>query len=157
MRNLSLHERTLCAFIILLVAGLQGCKRIECGEYYRFVEDSNEREELTRWADEAVFSRSFAREEISSHGMDGPGPSPGNLAPSIASTLLPVELQKYNIRFLGSDSSRPDLVFLGLRKYQGVYVSRGEFASDLAKTRMTMDRLDAQEARVGVLCLAPFE
>lgn len=141
-------------FIFLIVSG---CKEIECGEYRAYLDDSKARERLVEWADDAVFSRAFSEDDFARGGMNGPGPGPGNLRNEVASTLLPSELSNQNIRFIGQSGLNPDMVLIGRKKYQGILISRGDFDSSLARTRLTKDRLEGSVGRVGLLCLIPFE
>lgn len=146
-----------CVATLFALLGLQGCKRLDCGDYWRFIEEPEASARLERWADEAIFSRSFGDTEFQRRDTGGPGPGPGNLKPDVAETLLPDYLKGYNVRLIGPDSARPSMVLIGARKYQGIMISRGELDTDLAGTRLAKEQLEGSKGRIGLLCLMPFE
>lgn len=143
--------------LFFIALGMSGCKGMECGEYNVYLSDAKAREKLVEWADTAIFSKTFSADDFARGGMNGPGPGPGNLRNEIAGALLLSELSNQNIRFMGRDGFNPDMILVGKRKYQGILISRSDFDSDLAKIRLTKDRLEGSVGRVGLLCLIPFE
>ncbi|MEZ5464663.1 MAG: hypothetical protein R3F22_05425 [Lysobacteraceae bacterium] len=136
---------------------LYGCKEIDCGRYRHFLKNADDRVSLQQWADSEIFTRSFTSSELRTNCLRGPLPSPGCLKRDLAQSLLPDGLKHHYVRLIGMNADRPDMILIGLRKFQGLLVSRGSFDSALAQTRFTKDRLEGVEGRVGLLCLIPFD
>ena len=139
----------LFAFVLISASG---CRRIECGQYQRLLEDNAKREQLLNWADREIFSRNFSEYDFRVSGMMGPNRYGGNFSIDRANISMPSWLAGYNIRAVGPNKLHPDVLLIGKRRYQGVVVTRGSLDDSLKGTTITLASLDDWEGRLGVMC-----
>lgn len=156
-------SRAVARFGVLMLAGvaLSGCSRTECDSYRELVEDSERHAKIVAWADSAIFSREFQREELFSGRMAGPGnvavrmdaaglPKPDSEA---LSTNIPQSVLSVEVRLIGSDRSNPVGIFIGQSSYRGVIIGRSSLDDVLVPARVEPHAVEARRGRVGLVCV----
>lgn len=137
----------------VLLAMVAGCSPDGgCDDYRRALGRSDVRAELVRWADEQIFARTFDSEDFDPVGFVGPGKGGANLALARAGIQLPTMLMGYTVRSVGPDRYRPDVIFLGKRRYQGILITRGELDEALTRTTIDRRRVEQPNGRVAMMC-----
>ncbi len=124
-----------------------------CGEYIEMLNSNARQLDLIRWADREVFSKSFEQEDFDEiTGFVGPGRNGANFSIERSGIALPPWLDGYTIRAVGPDKSRPNVLLVGRRRYQGILITRGEFGESLAGTTVDRSRVEKQVGRLALLC-----
>jgi hypothetical protein len=107
---------------------------------------------MARWADEQIFARTFEPEDFDTVGFVGPGKGGANFALELAGIQLPAMLTGYTVRSVGPDRYRPDVIFLGKRRYQGILITRGELDESLTRTTIDPRRVEQPNGRLAMMC-----
>jgi hypothetical protein len=134
---------------------LIGCQSYDCNRLKALVQNDGNSKQLSDWADNAIFSRTFSKQDIAAFdGIAGPGAfairnGAIDAPPSVISSGGHGTL---NVRLLGPDITRPDGVFLGERSFLGILISRNDMAELLKKARMSADAAEFTNGRISVIC-----
>lgn len=152
MRNLDSVIRFL--FTLIVCISIAGCDRgEECGEYWKFIDDSEANSSLLTWADKEIFDRSFSREDFQAYdSFVGPGKGGRNFDLAISNIQVPSFLEGYTIRSVGPNRDRPDVIYVGKRRYQGILITKDDFQSSIDKLLGTPLRIKNATGRVGLIC-----
>lgn len=138
----------------LLCLFFSSCKQVECGRYYRFVEDRDSYEEIVGWADRNVFSRKFSTDELRAGRLVGPG---RRALPRSVHRNVPIDSENIEVRIVDSNWSSPDLIFVGSRRLQGVLISRREIDRSLDGANLSIRLMEGSKGRVAVMCYGERE
>lgn len=143
------------AISCVLLALVASCTPSDgCDEYRSLLGSSDARADLARWADEQIFARTFESQDFDTLGFVGPGKGGANFALELAGIQLPATLTGYTVRSVGPDRYRPDVIFLGKRRYQGLLIARGELEASLSRTTIDRSRVEKLDGRFAMMCYA---
>lgn len=135
--------------LILIISAaffLTSCKQVECGKYYKYVDDMKSRQEILSWADSNIFSL-HNPPPLGSGRLVGPGrraikgldAAPGDLAGD-------------EVRLLGLDAHGISGVFIGRHSFRGILIAREENSQYLEAAGVDGSLLEKTSERVAVMC-----
>lgn len=137
-----------CGFIV------SACHaRDHCVIYKGMLENEATVELLAKWADREIFSHRFSRSDFKSFDeFVGPGKGGTDFDLKTSGIEVPSIIHGYTIRSVGPDRDRPDVVFIGLRRYQGILIGRDVLSHELPKISGTPLHIEVERGRLGVIC-----
>lgn len=128
-------------------------RSVDCGAYSKMIHDSDRREELLKWADDQVFSRNFEKKDFDEiTGFVGPGRTGANFSIEKSGIEVPRWLDGYTIRAVGPDKFHPDVLLVGLRRYQGILIARKDLDESVSRTTMDKSKIEGREGRLAMIC-----
>lgn len=141
-----------CCLMFFVGWLLTGCKYIECGEYNRYVDDKEANEQLLRWADANVFNREFTDADLRVGSIVGPGGRFKSISIERSDLHVPKWFEDHELKVLGPDQYKPNVIFVGKRRYQGLIIARRTLEDSIAGTEVILDLLEKRTERVAVIC-----
>jgi len=123
-----------------------------CSAWKRLLTDVKPREEVLKWADSQIFSRTFSQGDLTWGRLHGPGRMKA-ISLQRTGIELPNNISGAEVRIIYLDSdSVPGGVFIGHRSYQGVIIARATLADVAAASEITADAFPSEKDRIALVC-----
>lgn len=151
--------RRFLVVLCLLCVFTSGCGQVPCVPYDRIARSDSSRMEIISWADQMFFLRMLDDDDFGGGKLVGPGQA-GVFRRSIYQESLPASLRKLEqllgsieIRPMGMDRKNPEAIFIGIKSFQGIIITRRDFSDSFAIMGFSADgNFRIIDRRMGLMC-----
>jgi hypothetical protein len=136
----------------LLMLAASGCAHSECEELETLVLDQDFRRSMVDWSDRWAFSAELDSDNFRMGNLSGPGRYGDSIDLGALGAILPEGMEGAEVRIISGERTRPDAIFVGYRRFQGIVVGREELQNSLVRSRVDVNAIDGVGKRIAVLC-----
>ncbi|MBL8297789.1 MAG: hypothetical protein JNN30_05505 [Rhodanobacteraceae bacterium] len=147
----------------LAASGLVSCGKWvspNCSEYMKITSDAEKRTEILKWADESIFSANKDGMETGFSYLVGPGKerikTVNGKAVVIPDAIVSVDSyfkkESPNVLLVEKKDGVPSVVFVGLKSFEGLLVSRGNMDDYFRRVGENKQWIPIMHDRIAVMC-----